>query len=68
MAPLDRQRIEVLLHHWQHHNEEHADSFDKYARQLREQGWEKIAAYLEEASQLSRQTGELLRRALADLS
>lgn len=67
MEQIDQQRIQVLLQHWRHHNEEHAHSYEEWADRLQEGGWSQVADLLQEASRLTRTINSVLDDALAKL-
>ena len=63
MERIDQERVQVLLHHWQHHNAQHADSYKDWAGRLREGGWGEVADLLKEAARLTLEINEVLDRA-----
>lgn len=68
MEQIDPQRLEVLLRHWQQHNQEHAGSYESWAARLRQADRPVIAEHLEEAARLTREINKVLDRACAELS
>lgn len=63
MERIDEQRVQVLLHHWQHHNEQHANSYKEWADRLREGGWGDVAELLQEAARLTLEINEVFNKA-----
>jgi hypothetical protein len=63
MVQMDEQRIQVLLEHWQQHNQEHANSYENWAAKLRESGWDQVAELLHEAARLTLEINGVLGKA-----
>ena len=59
-----RQKLEKLLEHWQHHNEDHARSFETWEKKAREEHLVEVAEFLVEAARLTREINEVLQEAL----
>ncbi len=54
---------EKLLHHWMHHNEEHAQSYRQWAVEFRHHELEGAAALLDRAFELSQKINDALKEA-----
>ncbi len=63
-----REKGEKLLHHWLHHNEEHALSYQKWASEFRTHQFEEVAALLENVIDLTQQINHTLKTAKTLLS
>jgi len=59
-----RDKLEKLLDHWQHHNEDHAKSFEDWEKRAREEGLEDVARALAKAAELTREINAELSEAL----
>jgi hypothetical protein len=64
MDKIEQERVRVLLEHWQHHNQEHAQSYEDWAAKLGEAGWSAVAGHLQEAARLTREINTVLNEAL----
>jgi hypothetical protein len=63
MEQIDQKRVQVLLEHWQHHNEEHAKSYQDWANKLEDSGWDKVAEQLSQAVKLTLEINKVLDKA-----
>ena len=66
-APDDLAKLRILLPHWIEHNEEHAASFQEWARKARELGLEAVAEQIERAVEQMVACGQALILALEKL-
>ena len=60
-------KLRKLLVHWQHHNEDHARSFEDWEKKAREQGLGEVADSLAEAADLTRRINHKLAKALKSM-
>ena len=56
------EKIEKLLDHWIHHNEDHAASYEGWADQAKLNHMDAVAAIIEEAAQMNRTMNENLKK------
>lgn len=63
----DLEKLRVLLPHWIEHNQEHAESFQRWAVRARKLDQEETARRIEEAIESVGQTNEKLTAALEAL-
>ena len=63
----DLDKLRILLPHWIEHNEEHADSFQRFVARARELGREEMAQRIEEAVERMAACNQALRAALEAL-
>lgn len=47
------QKLEKLLDHWTHHNEDHAQTYRQWAERCREHNLEELAAALERIAEMN---------------
>jgi hypothetical protein len=66
-VPDDLAKLRILLPHWIEHNDEHAESFRKWAGRARELGLEAVAEQIEEAVGRMKGCNEALSAALKAL-
>lgn len=52
-----------LLQHWQHHNDDHAGNYYRWADAFRQHEFPEAAALLEAAAELTRQINQVLNEA-----
>jgi hypothetical protein len=57
------EKLEKLLDHWIRHNEEHQDTYQKWAERSMENQLNEVAAVLEEAGNLTESINHKLRAA-----
>lgn len=60
----DAEKLKILLPHWMEHNEEHAASFESWAKTMRSAGREDVAAALEKISREARTLQHLFQEAM----
>ncbi len=60
----DVEKLKILLPHWMEHNEEHAASFESWAKTMRSTGREDLAAALEKISREARTLQHLFQEAM----
>ncbi len=63
----DLAKLRILLPHWIEHNEEHAESFRKWARKGREMGLGEVARRIEEAVEGMEDCNRALTAALEEI-
>lgn len=63
----DLAKLRILLPHWIEHNEEHADSFRKWAEKARGLGQEETGRWIEEAMERMAVCNEALAEAMKAL-
>ena len=61
------EKLAKLLDHWMKHNEEHAQTYDLWAKRANEQGMPKVQSQLEEAAEKTRSINGNFKAALAEL-
>jgi len=66
-VPDDLTKLRILLPHWIEHNEEHADSFQRWVARARELGQDKAAQWIEEAVERMAASNQALTAALEAL-
>jgi len=64
----DRVKLVKIMDHWIHHNEEHARSYEEWARRAEALGEREVASLLDEMAHDTRRHGESLQVALKRLS
>jgi hypothetical protein len=60
----DVEKLKILLPHWMEHNEEHAASFESWAKTMRSTGREDLAVALEKISREARTLQHLFQEAM----
>ena len=60
----DTEKLKILLPHWMEHNEEHAASFESWAKTMRSIGREDVAVALEKISREARTLQHLFQEAM----
>lgn len=64
----DRVKLVKIMDHWIHHNEEHARSYEEWARRAETLGEAEVASLLVDMARDTRRHGEGLQAALKKLS
>ncbi|RMG74838.1 MAG: hypothetical protein D6710_01050 [Nitrospirae bacterium] len=62
-----REKLEKLLEHWGHHNEEHAESYLKWAEEAEAAGLKETARILKEVYQQTLNINTLFEQAKREL-
>lgn len=57
----------VRIKHWMEHNGSHIEEYDAFAKQLEDSGLGASATHIREMAELTRQSGDSLRKALLAL-
>lgn len=60
----DVEKLRIVLPHWMEHNEEHADSFESWAKIMKSAGREDLAAALEKIAREARTLQHLFQEAI----
>jgi hypothetical protein len=61
------EKAAIRIQHWIEHNDSHLKEYEKFAEQLEEARAAASAAHIREMAELTRETGDCLRKALAAL-
>lgn len=63
--PSEIEKLTKVVEHWIHHNEEHARSYEEWARRAREMGQEQVALILEQVSRETALQNQNFEKALS---